>query len=119
MIDWQIEEIDKTYYKEERWCFPDSKMQSCLLPVINVGNEYIDEYGDTSFDVEDCGRIIGNSKYAIGLLKTRKSEYIAVDEAEHGIVKMKIKDIETCLQKLIEASEKCIGKNGRLVFFGD
>jgi hypothetical protein len=107
MIDWQIEETNKMFYKEDKWYFSDFNIQSYLLPIINVGKEYIDEYNYTSFNTEDCKRIVGNLKYLLGLLETRSNGFICFDSLGNGIVQLKVMDIEACIDKPRTPQQSC------------
>ncbi len=64
MIDWRISPNYEAI-KEREWYFPSFEIQEYLLPQINVGKSYIDEYNDTHFTTEDCNRLKGNIEYLI------------------------------------------------------
>jgi hypothetical protein len=118
MIDWKIELDDKELYFEEGWFFSNFSIQEYLLPMINIGIKYIDEYNDTTFLVEDCKRLLGNLKYIENILKPRK-EAISFDSLLNGIVQLQKTEIEKCVEYLIVASQKAIEMNGKLKFYGD
>ncbi len=56
MIDWRA--VTKNGdYQEKDWYFPGFLIQEYLLPLVNVGFSYIDEFGETEFLLEDSKRI--------------------------------------------------------------
>ncbi len=118
MIDWRIQSGAQTV-QEDGWFFPSFTIQEFLLPMINVGFERIDEYGDTLFHRDDCMRLKGNIRYLLDLgLVTRRQE-IRYDSFEKGIVVLQAKEIEQCLLKLLDAADRAILNNGTLGFYGD
>ncbi|MEO1519613.1 MAG: hypothetical protein AAFU78_02385, partial [Cyanobacteria bacterium J06633_2] len=62
MIDW-IVRVGNKEYREGEWYFDSFLAQHYILPIINVGKSFIDDYGATTFDKEDCIRIKGNIEY--------------------------------------------------------
>lgn len=118
MIDWRISP-DFTALKEREWFFPTFEIQECLLPQINVGKPYIDEYGGTTFTTEDCERLKGNIEYLIDSgIFDRRSE-VKFDSLEKGVMTLACDDIKRCLLKLHEAADEAVKRKGSLVFCGD
>jgi hypothetical protein len=62
MIDWRIGPEFEVLAGRD-WFFPTDEIQEYLLPQINVGKPFIDEYGDTTFTTEDCARLKGNIEF--------------------------------------------------------
>ena len=118
MIDWRIPR-DTATHQEKGWSFPSFEIQEYLLPLINVGFDYIDEYGATDFAVEDCIRMKGNIRYLLdSRLITGRSE-IKYDAFGKGLITLDSKEIEQCLLRLEEAAEQCIATRETLRFYGD
>ena len=118
MIDWRIQSGTQTV-QEECWFFPSFPIQEFLLPMINVGFEWIDEYGDTSFHRDDCMRLKGNIRYLLDSGLVTRRQQIRYDSFEKGIVVLQATEIEQCLLKLLEAADRAILNNGTLGFYGD
>ena len=118
MIDWKISYQENELYSEDGWFFDNFFIQEYLLPIINVGFEYIDEYSDTTFLKEDCERLIGNITYIETVLEPR-GDTINFDSLMNGVVKLSKSQIEKCLNRLKQASEKTIKMDGKLMFYGD
>ena len=118
VIDWRID-TEKKPYSERGWFFPSFEVQEMLLPLINAGCSYIDEYGGTSFGIEDCKRIKGNVEYLIDseIYRTRKE--IRFDTFGVGLVTLSCEEIVDCLMKLHEAADQAIGRDATLRFYGD
>ena len=118
MIDWRISpefEADK----ERGWYFPSFEIQEYLLPQINVGKQYIDEYGDTIFMAEDCERLKGNIEYLINSRVLDRRKEINFDSFERGLVILSCDKIKDCLIKLHDAAEQTVKRGGVLKFYGD
>ena len=118
MIDWKIAHQENELYSEEGWYFDNFSIQEYILPMINVGFEYIDEYSDTTFLKDDCERLIGNIKYIAAILEPRR-EIISFDSLMNGVVELNKGEIEKCINSLKQAAEKTIKMNGKLIFYGD
>ena len=118
MIDWRISP-DFEAIEGRGWFFPSLEIQEYLLPQLNVGNPFIDEYGGTTFSAEDCARLKGNIEYLMdsGILDRRSA--IRFDSLRSGLVTLSCEDIRECLKKLHAAVEETIRRNGVLKFFGD
>jgi hypothetical protein len=118
MIDWRIS-LEFEALQERGWAFPSFEIQEYLLPQINVGKSYIDEYGDTTFTSEDCARLKGNIEYLLdsGILESRGE--IRFDSYEKGLVALACDQIKTCLLRLHEAADQALKRGGTLVFYGD
>lgn len=118
MIDWKVVTGGKAT-QQDGWFFADFMVQEYLLPQINVGFKSIDEYGDTTFDPDDCRRLKGNIEFIIdGGVLDRKSE-IQYDSVYDGIVKLPTATIKDCLSRLYVAADLAVKENGSLVFYGD
>ncbi len=118
MIDWRIDTESYPYF-EKGWGFPSFEAQELLLPQINPGFDYIDEYDGTTFTIEDCKRINGNIEYLIdsGIYDRRKE--VKFDSFERGLVTIPCSEILDCLLKLHEAADQTIRRNSLLRFYGD
>ncbi len=118
MIDWRIspnfEEV-----KERNWFFPSFQVQEFLLPQINVGKAFIDEYGDTTFSTEDCERLKGNIEYLINSGTFDRRNEIRFDSFEKGLVILTCDEVKTCLLRLHQAADQAVKGNGALIFYGD
>ena len=118
MIDWRIHR-GEVVHQEQGWSFPSFEIQEFLLPLINVGFEFIDPYDATHFGAEDCRRLIGNIRYLFDSgLVTRRAE-IKYDSFEKGLVTLDSKEIEQCLLRLLEAAGRSSEIEGTLCFYGD
>lgn len=118
MIDWRISPGFESV-KEREWFFPTFEIQEFLLPRINVGKPFIDEYGDTHFTPEDCARIKGNIEYLIDSTVLDRKPDIQFDSFEKGLVTLSCSEIKNCLLKLHEAADQASKSGGTLVFYGD
>ena len=118
MIDWRIH-LGTSVYREDGWAFPSFEIQEFLLPQINVGFDYIDEYNATDFGHEDCVRLKGNIRYLLDSGLVRRRTEIKYDAFEKGLVTLDSKQIERCLISLLAATEQCIINQGTLRFYGD
>lgn len=118
MIDWRISPNFESV-KEREWFFPSFEIQEFLLPQINVGKSYIDEYGDTQFTAEDCARLKGNIEYLIDSTVFDRKTEIYFDAFEKGLVALSCAEIKNCLLKLHEAADRALKSGGTLVFYGD
>ena len=119
MIDWQILVKEDDTYFEDGWFFKSFEIQEYLLPIINVGFSFIDEYNDTKFESEDCNRLIGNINFLLdsALLSNRAS--IKLQTLNKGVVDLKTNEIVDALVKLKSAANKALEKKSPLVFYGD
>lgn len=93
-------------------------MQEMLLPMINVGFEMIDPYGDTTFGREDCFRLKRNITFVLQSGRLGRPE-LRYDRIEGGIITMKSDEVERCLLRLQEAADQAITSSGVLKFYGD
>ena len=118
MIDWRISPEFESL-KERAWFFPSFEVQEYLLPQINVGKPYIDEYGDTTFTSEDCVRLKGNIEYLIDSRILDKRKEIKFDSFEKGLVTLACDEIKSCLLRLHEAADQAVKRGGTLAFYGD
>jgi hypothetical protein len=118
MIDWKVINGARET-KGEGWHFPSFEMQEYLLPLLNVGFGCIDEYGDTTFQRDDCFRMKGNIAYLLdsGLFSRRPQ--IRYDTLEKGIVTLSCAEIESSLTRLRDALDQALATGGCVVFFGD
>jgi len=118
MIDWRISP-DFDSVKERGWFFPSFEIQEYLLPQINIGKAFIDEFNDTVFTKEDCERIKGNIEYLINAGILDRKRELHFDSFENGLVVLSCEEIKECLINLYEAADETIKRNGTLKFFGD
>ena len=118
MIDWSISP-DFERPKDRGWFFPSFEIQELLIPQINTGRPFIDEYGDTEFTTDDCTRMKGNIEYLIesGIYERRES--VEFDVFGRGVVRLSCSEIRDCLMKLYEAADSAEKRNGTLRFLGD
>ena len=118
MIDWRV--VTKNGdYQEKNWYFPTFLIQEYLIPLINAGFSYIDEYGETEFAVEDSKRIRGNIKYLLDSKYFNQKEVITYDSFYNGIVLMNSEEIIDCLMDLDAAFEYAIKNTATVIFYGD
>lgn len=94
-------------------------MQEYLLPLINVGFAYIDEYGDTTFQRDDCFRMKGNISYLLDSSGFFQKAQIRYDSLEKGLVTLDCADIRACLTQLRNALDQALVTNSVIVFYGD
>ena len=118
MIDWRTSP-DFEGDKDRKWFFPTFEIQEFLLPQINVGKPFIDEYGDTTFTTEDCERLKGNIEFLIDSVTFDRRGEIRFDSFRSGLVTLSCEEIKSCLLKLHEAADQVVTRRGTLVFYGD
>jgi hypothetical protein len=118
MIDWRISpEFEGV--KEREWFFPTFELQEYLLPQINVGKAFIDEYDDTTFTTDDCVRLKGNIEYLIDCGVFDQKKEIRFDSLSRGIVTLSSEQIKSCLLRLHDAADQAVKRGGILKFYGD
>ncbi|MBV6500907.1 MAG: hypothetical protein CJBNEKGG_03395 [Prosthecobacter sp.] len=117
MIDWRVSSSSKET-GGDGWHFPSFDIQEMLLPMINVGFEMIDSYGDTTFGREDCFRLKRNISFILDSGRLGRPEF-RYDRIEGGISTIRSSDVETCLLRLQEAADQVITSSGVLTFYGD
>ncbi|WP_035607106.1 hypothetical protein [Haloferula sp. BvORR071] len=118
MIDWRLSP-DFESIKEREWFFPSFEIQEFLLPQINVGKPFIDEYDATEFSTEDCARLKGNIEYLIDSAIFARRTEVQFDAFEKGLVTLSCAEIRDCLLKLYDAADQALKSGGTLVFCGD
>ena len=118
MIDWKVES-GKEILSEEGWFFPSFYIQEYLLPIINPGRSYIDEYNDTVFTREDCMRLKGNVEYMIDSGILDQKARIRYETMNEGIKELDTNTIKECLLALHAAADIALKNAGSLKFYGD
>ena len=118
MIDWRVATKNGDY-QEKDWYFPSFLIQEYLLPLINVGFSYIDEFEETEFLLEDSKRIRGNIKYLLDCKYYNRKESISYDSFFNGLVLINTQEIIDCLMNLDAAFDYAIKNTAKLVFYGD
>lgn len=98
MIDWRVSSGSKGA-GGDGWHFPSFDIQEMLPPMINVGCEMIDPYGDATFGREDCLRLKRHTTFILesGMRSRAELQY---DRIEGGIATMRSADVESCLLPL-------------------
>ena len=118
MINWQVITKDRIY-QDTTWYFPSFLIQEYLLPLINVGFNYIYDYEDTKFEIEDCQRMKGYISYLLDCQYYQRKINTSYDSFFDGIVNLDSKEIINCLNELDKALDFAIANNASLVFVGD
>lgn len=118
MIDWKIETKNQIY-QEDGWYFPSFIIQEYLLPLINVGYAYIDEYNDTKFSLADCKRFRGNIKHLLDYQYYGQKEIIRYDSFSNGLVNIRSQKTVDRLANLDTALVYAIKHNSKFIFYGD
>lgn len=118
MIDWKVINGSQQI-QGEGWSFPSFEMQEYLLPLLNVGFSCIDEWGDTTFQRDDCFRMKGNIAYLLDSGLFVRRTHIRYDSLEKGIVTLSCAEIESSLTRLRDALDQALANGGSVVFFGD
>jgi len=118
MIDWRVEN-GKDIYSEEGWYFPSFIIQEYLIPLVNVGHKYIDEYNDTKFTKDDCMRIKGNIEYLLDSKYFDQKKTIKYDSFSKGVQLIDSEEIKDCLLKLYSAADYALETQGILKYYGD
>lgn len=116
MINW-----DLMGSKEQRsnWFFPSFVIQEYLLPKIYVGGQFIDEYDDTKYKIEDCQRLRQAIMYFSDILDATDREVIRYETMHKGMVSLDKPLIEETLQSLDSAAAEAIERQQYLMFYGD
>ncbi len=116
MINW-----DLMGSKEQRcnWFFPSFEIQEYLLPMIYVGGQFIDEYDDTKYEIEDCRRLRQAILYFSDIMDANDKEIIRYDSMHKGIVSLDKSAIVKTLKALDAAAAEAIEKQQNLMFYGD
>jgi len=118
MIDWKVENGEEVR-SEEGWYFPSFHIQEYLLPIINVGHSYIDEYNDTVFTKDDCMRIKGNIEYMLDSGILDRKPVLHFDTMNEGVRELDTNQIKVCLVSLSAATDMALKESGVLKFYGD
>jgi hypothetical protein len=118
MIDWRVLNGSEEH-KSDGWYFPSFPIQEYLLPQLNVGFDYLDEYGDTTFQREDCIRLKGNIAFILNSGWLERKVQIQYETFTGALVILPTAEIQSCLVRLREAADTALAMGGVLKFFGD
>ncbi|TLM77815.1 hypothetical protein ACONUD_05785 [Microbulbifer harenosus] len=116
MISWNV---SNSKDKRKNWFFPSFEVQEYLLPIIDIGGSYIDEYGDTTYSVEDCMRLRKVIDNVIEGLSLTKKTRIRFETMHKGLETLDKPLLIEALKNLREATEIAVEKRQPLVFRGD
>ncbi|MBR8841696.1 MULTISPECIES: hypothetical protein [unclassified Pseudoalteromonas] len=116
LILWNIAIIKEG---QSSWHFPSFEIQEYLLPIINVGGQNFDEYGQTNYTVEDCRRLINTVAFAKETLALMSKSVVRYETIEKGLVSLNKCEIMSTLAQLSEAAELAIKHKTGLLFYGD
>ena len=125
MIAWQVIVDGQSpsgwdQHKDGCW-FPDFDMQTYLLPYFNVGDEPIDEYGSTVFDMATVKRLRTHLQWQRSYLEGKTPMWQVTETSEESSYSYEVnRDIAIeIIDKTIVMIEVAIQLNGQLVFGGD
>ena len=116
MIDWNIKNSQE---KRPNWYFPSFEVQEYLLPIIYVGGEPIDEYGDTLISPAECQRMKNSIKFIQESLLLSPKSKIRYETMQKGLVVLDKLLVLKTLEALGEATDMAVLEQKSLVFFGD
>jgi hypothetical protein len=116
MINWDLKNSKES---RSNWFFPNFEIQEYLLPIIYVGGQFIDEYDDAKYEIEDCRRLRQSILYYTDLLDTTDKEVIRYDTMHKGLVSLDKSLIEETLKALDTAAAEAIENRQNLMFYGD
>jgi hypothetical protein len=116
VINWILSDHDDQC---ENWYFPTFDIQEYLLPIINVGVERIDEYGSTTYSIEDCRRLKNVIDFAIETLTISQKNEIRYETIHDDLVSLNKQKIIDTLESLLEASKLSVKLQSELLLLGD
>jgi hypothetical protein len=116
LISWNIA---NTKEGQNSWYFPSFGIQEYLLPIINVGGQNFDEYGQTKYAIEDCRRLINTVAFAKETLSLMPKSVVRYETIEKGLASLEKHEIISTLDKLAKAAELAIKQETSLLFYGD
>ena len=116
LISWNIANTEE---RRNSWFFPSFEIQEYLLPIINVGGQNFDEYGQTKYTIEDCRRLRNTVTFAIETLSLMPKSVVRYETIEKGLASLDKNEIISTLDKLSKAAELTIKQETSLLFYGD
>lgn len=125
MIDWQIIVEGKfpsgwDEHKDGCW-FPDFGTQKYLLPYFDVGEQPIDEYGATRFDVDTMKRLRTHLKWQRDYFEAKGDTWVITEtgdgQSESYMLQRDV--VVGVIDRTISMVGIAIHLNGQLVFRGD
>jgi hypothetical protein len=116
LISWNIA---NTKGNQNGWYFPSFDIQEYLLPIINVGGQTFDEYGQTKYSTEDCLRLKNTVTFAIETLTLTQKQTVRYETIDKGLVSLNKNEIIATLDYLGKAAELVIKQETSLLFYGD
>ena len=116
MISWNIA---NTIESHSGWYFPSFEIQEYLLPIISVGGQTFDEYGQTKYSIEDCRRLRNTVTFAKETLTLMSTVVVRYETIEKGLASLDKNEIITTLDDLSNAAELAIKQETSLLFYGD
>jgi hypothetical protein len=125
MIDWQIivnGDFPPDWDQRIDGCwFPDFDLQRYLLPFFDVGNNPINEYGTTVFDVDDIRRLRVHLEWQQSYIKAKGMSWRITEtcDGKSETYEFKRDAALAVIDKTIAMIERAISLNGQLVFRGD
>lgn len=116
MINWDLKGSKES---RSNWFFPSFELQEYLLPVIYVGGQFIDEYDDTKYEIEDCLRLRQAILYFSNIMDATNKDKFRYDTMHKGVVSLDKSEIIKTLQALDTAAAEAIKQQQSLMFYGD
>lgn len=116
LISWNIANSKESPIS---WYFPSFEIQEYLLPIINVGGQTFNEYGQTYYSIEDCRRLRNTIHFAKETLTLMPKVIVRYETIENGLASLDKSGIIATLDNLSNAAELAIKQETCLVFYGD
>jgi hypothetical protein len=111
--------IADTKEGQNSWYFPSFEIQEYLLPIINVGGQNFDEYGQTRYSIEDCLCLRNTITFAKKTLSLIPKSVVRYETIEKGLTSLDKNEIILTLNKLAKVAELAIKQETSFLFYGE
>lgn len=125
MIDWQIivngnYPTDRNEHSDGCW-FPDFDTQRLLLPLFDVGDQPIDEYGGTVFDTAAVVRLRTHLRWQRSYFEGKPALWTVSETTINGVEELNLDrdEVLRIIDKTIEMASRAEALNAGFRFRGD
>jgi hypothetical protein len=125
MIDWKVTvggQLPPDWESRRDGCwFPDFEMQHLLLPHFDVGEQPIDEYGETIFDSGAVARLGRRLSAFRGQIESKAESWSITERSSRGEETFLVEReaVLAVIDKTLAMVEYALSRGGELVFSGD
>ncbi|MDP9968707.1 hypothetical protein J2W37_006486 [Variovorax paradoxus] len=125
MIDWKVTvggQLPSDWEPRRDGCwFLDFEMQHLLLPHFDVGEQPIDEYGETIFDSGAVARLGTHLSVYRGQIEAKPESWSITERSSRGETTFLVEReaVLAVIDKTLVMIEHVLSRGGELVFSGD